>query len=131
MINRLLIAAAFLGLGAGAAHAQNLDLSVIDANGDGAITRAEAQAARTAMFERLDINHDGRVTRAEREAVAQQIAARGGGRVDRADANNDGAISEAEFMAQPYRGFDYLDRNNDEVLSADETAALRARLARQ
>jgi hypothetical protein len=131
MMNRVLIAVALLAVSTGAAHAQGMDISIIDANGDGAITRAEARAARAAMFERLDINQDGRVTRAERDAVAQQIAARGAGRMDRADANNDGAISEAEFMNQPYRGFDFLDRNHDGVLSAAETADLRARLARQ
>lgn len=112
----------------GAASAQELDLNRIDANHDGAITRAEAEAGRAAMFDRADLNHDGVISASEREAVAERIAQRGQRRVLRADANGDGAISRDEFMRQPFRGFDHLDRNDDGVLSADETAALRARL---
>ncbi|MBS0385461.1 MAG: EF-hand domain-containing protein [Proteobacteria bacterium] len=41
----------------------------LDTNGDGAISRAEWDAATAAMFERMDANHDGRITRDEAEAA--------------------------------------------------------------
>jgi Ca2+-binding EF-hand superfamily protein len=40
----------------------------LDTNGDGAVARAEWDAATAAMFERMDANRDGRVTREEAEA---------------------------------------------------------------
>ncbi len=98
-------------------------LQAMDSNGDGSITRAEAQAARATMFDRLDTDDDGALDATER------AAANGQGQMARslegADANNDGRIVRAEMMSQPYRGFDRLDRNNDDVLSADEIEALR------
>jgi len=100
-------------------------LQAADTNGDGAITRAEAQIARGAMFNRLDVDHDGDLSEAERtNANRQGGQARRG--LEGADANNDGRISRAEMMNQPYRGFDRLDRNNDDVVSAEELEAARS-----
>jgi len=94
-------------------------IAAMDLNGDGAITRAEAERARAAMFDRGDTNGDGFISRAERDALAASNTS--SGRVfDGADTNNDGAISRAELMSRPYRAFDRLDRNNDNVLSAQE-----------
>jgi hypothetical protein len=42
----------------------------------------------------------------------------------RADANNDGRVSRAEFMGQPYRLFDHFDANKDGVLDAGEIDAI-------
>jgi hypothetical protein len=98
-------------------------LQAMDANGDGSLTRAEAQAARSTLFDRLDADDDGAIDATERAALnGQGQMARS---LDGADANNDGYISRAELMGQPYRGFDRLDRNNDDVVSADEIEALR------
>jgi len=99
-------------------------LRAADTNGDGAITLAEAQAARAAMFERLDANHDGYVTNAERMEARRQAQARRGRQ--NPDSNDDGRISRAEMMNQPYSGFDRLDRNNDDVVSAEELEAARS-----
>jgi hypothetical protein len=99
-------------------------LQAADANGDGAITRAEAQAARGALFDRLDADHNGYLSEAERaNANRQGSQARRG--LEGADTNNDGRISRAELMAQPYRGFDRLDRNDDGIVSAEEIEAVR------
>lgn len=100
-------------------------LQAADTNGDGDITRAEAQAARDALFNRLDADDDGYLSEGERA-----IANRQGGQTRRglqgADSNNDGRISRAELMNQPYRGFDRLDRNDDGVVSAEELEAARS-----
>jgi Ca2+-binding EF-hand superfamily protein len=95
----------------------------VDANHDGFITKAEADAAMAqrrakieqraekrsehfdpaAIFARLDANHDGQVTKAEAEAAHQarmaKRDARGDRMFDRADANHDGVITKAEFDA--------------------------------
>ncbi|WP_135210739.1 EF-hand domain-containing protein [Vitreimonas flagellata] len=113
------------------------------------LTASPAYAQAGGMAERLsalDLNRDGSITRAEaREA---RLAA-----FTRADANNDGYLSEAErnaggnngmrqglgaadtnndgrvgrdeALAAPYRGFDRLDANNDGVISSQEMQAVR------
>ena len=70
-------------------------------------TRAEVQAKVAENFARIDANRDGFVTKAEADAVrAQRREARGERidqrreqRFDRLDTNNDGQISRSEFDA--------------------------------
>jgi Ca2+-binding EF-hand superfamily protein len=118
------LAACALLAGPAAAQAGEDRLMQMDANGDGAISRAEAQGARTAMFGALDENGDGVLSASERAGAAQDRAQR---LLGRADANNDGNITRAEFMGQPYRLFDMLDGDRNGVLDAGELAAARAR----
>ncbi|MGQ0532534.1 MAG: EF-hand domain-containing protein [Caulobacteraceae bacterium] len=98
-------------------------LQAMDANSDGSITRAEAEAARVVMFDRLDADDDEYLSEIERAAANGQGAVRRG--LGAADANSDGRISRAEMMNLPYRGFDRLDRNDDDVISAEEGEAVR------
>jgi len=102
-------------------------LAAMDANGDGAVTRAEAQAAREALFTRLDADGDGYLSQAERDAMGQRQGTPRRLPRGNADANGDGRVSHREFMGQPFRGFDMADANNDGVITSEETAALRAR----
>ncbi|TCM16993.1 EF hand domain-containing protein [Novosphingobium sp. PhB165] len=67
-----------------------------DANGDGTVTRAEAQAAAEAAFARLDVNKDGKIDQADRDARRAQMREE---QFKRLDTNGDGSISKAEFMA--------------------------------
>jgi Ca2+-binding EF-hand superfamily protein len=101
-------------------------LEAADANHDGAVTRAELQTARGVMFDRLDADHDGYISETERAAFNGRTGgqSRRGG-LEGADANNDGRISRAEMLTQPSRGFDRLDRNHDDVVSAEEIQAAR------
>lgn len=144
-----LAASAALALAAGAASAQGQGqgqgpggmLTRMDTNGDGSISRAEADAARVAMFNRTDTDHDGFLSQAERDAARQQRGAGGpggpgggggpggpGGRsgMNNADANNDGRVSRQEFMAQPNRLFERLDTDRNNVISPAEIAAGRS-----
>jgi Ca2+-binding EF-hand superfamily protein len=122
-----LLAAALLLASSGAAWAQTggglQRLRAMDANGDGVITRAEAESARQTQFARLDTDHDGYLSQAERSAAP------GGGRMLNMvpDPDADGRISRAELMAAPYRVFDRLDANDDGAISAAEIEAARAR----
>ena len=97
----LLIAAAALCVGgivsaqtappAGPARAER---SNPDANGDGAITRAEAQAAGTARFARMDANSDGRLDQADWDQVRQQRRA---AMFQRLDTDGNGSITRPEW----------------------------------
>jgi hypothetical protein len=49
-----------------------------DANGDGAISQAEFQAAAVQRFDRADADNNGTVTREERKATRQQRSAEAG-----------------------------------------------------
>lgn len=71
-------------------------MRMADANGDGAISRAEADTAATQLFSRLDGNNDGRLTREDRDIVADRHSAE---MFTSMDADNNGAISRAEWTA--------------------------------
>lgn len=116
------------------AHAQRLSsgevLAAMDANGDGALTRAEAEGARGRMFEQLDNNRDGALSQAERDGARSRVARNAAQAIAGGDADRDGFVSRAEAMARPYPMFDRLDRNRDNVLNGDELNAVRAFLPR-
>jgi Ca2+-binding EF-hand superfamily protein len=102
-----------------------------DANGDGAISRAEAQDMRAGVFDRLDANSDGHISADERPAQGQQgQGMRGGDMLARADSNSDGRISRSEYLSQPQRAFDRFDANENDLLEPSEIERLRAALAR-
>ncbi|QVM84969.1 EF-hand domain-containing protein [Novosphingobium decolorationis] len=94
------LTAASLALG-GAAYAQD-DAprgprhAMMDADKDGIVTRAEAQAAAEAMFTRMDVNKDGKIDAADREA---RQTARRTAMFEKLDTNGDGSISKDEFMS--------------------------------
>jgi hypothetical protein len=99
--------------------------SAMDLNHDGQISRAEAQAARSAAFERLDADHDGYLSASERAGAGRMMQFILGN----ADSDGDGRVSRAELMAQPYLGFDRLDANHDGMLSGAELQSARQRQA--
>ena len=70
------------------------DRNMGDANKDGVLTRAEAEAHAKAMFVKLDVNKDGKLDQADRAARHAEKRAQS---FDRLDANKDGSISKAEW----------------------------------
>jgi Ca2+-binding EF-hand superfamily protein len=73
--------------------------NVIDTNADGQVTREELRAAhqqrRAERWKQLDADGEGRVSRAEAEAQAPRLARR----FDRLDANRDGFLVPEEIQA--------------------------------
>ena len=94
----LALSAGTLAIG-GIAYAQmpeDHDRPKMDANGDGIITRAESQTAAEAMFTWMDVNKDGKLDKADREAHMAEMKTK---MFAKLDANGDGSITRAEFMA--------------------------------
>ena len=107
----------------GGARAERLKAA--DTNGDGMISRAEAQALpRLAeRFDTVDVNRDGQVTRDElRFAHGQAMRTR---LVRHLDKDGDGKVSKAEALAAAEARFDRADANHDGFLSGEELQAPR------
>ena len=95
-----------------------------DADGDGAVSKAEFAAFRTRMFDRLDRDGDGFASAGDLPARAAGGTAGGAGdMLARADADGDGKVSRAEFAAAPSPGFDRLDADGDGTVTQAEFAA--------
>jgi hypothetical protein len=101
----------------------------VDANGDGIVTREEAQVyPRLAThFDAADANRDGRLEGAEleagRESARREARAAVRERWNAADKNGDGAISQAEAnesMPGLAKRFGDFDANGDGKISRDE-----------
>ena len=92
--------------------------SQYDANGDGRISRYEFPADPL-LFDRADLNGDGVLTRGEAETFVRSTNV--DSELRRLDRNGDGAISRSEWRGD-WDAFARLDRNGDGVLSqADRT----------
>lgn len=107
----------------------------LDANGDGAIDRSEAEAARKDRFARADANGDGVISKDEMTAAAIRRAGERAGRIfARLDGNGDGVVDEAEMAAMKkgrhgHRGdrlFDRYDADGDGRVTREEIEAQRA-----
>jgi Ca2+-binding EF-hand superfamily protein len=108
-----------------------------DANGDGVVTRAEAEADIAKRFARMDMNKDGKLDAADREAMRKAREAkraerggRGGKMMERLDANGDGAVSLDEMKRGALARFDRADANKDGKLTGDEREAARPKRMR-
>lgn len=100
--------------------------SSADANGDGAVTRAEFLAARSNNFAKYDRNGDGFIDAQDfprRLRARQNVSQRLDELIDHFDADHDGRVSRAEFVDGPTSAFDLADANRDGQLSRDEIEA--------
>lgn len=91
--------AAAVAVAAPEAHGPMARLKAADTNGDGLISKAEAQAALPYLykhFDEIDTNHDGQISPDELQAARQKMR---NAMFDKMDANHDGVISRDEFNA--------------------------------
>jgi hypothetical protein len=114
--------------------APRADMLRADTDGDGRVSRDEAEAAgakrSASWFEKLDTDKDGYVTQ---EEISQAKATRHAGmkarfekRFQEADANNDGQLSLDEVQANMPKladRFSTLDKDKNGTLSKEELAA--------
>jgi Ca2+-binding EF-hand superfamily protein len=102
-----------------------------DTDGDGRVSRAEAEAAgskrSSEWFDKLDLNKDGYVSQDEVDKVKEsrrgEMKARFDERFKEADANNDGQLSLDEVQAKMPKlaeRFNTLDKDQNGMLSRDE-----------
>lgn len=97
-------------------------LKAADTDQDGQITKAEMQAQRAAMFDKIDTDGDGVLTEADHDGRKGPMGKRG----VRWDVDEDGKVTKAEFVAGADRVFERLDANGDNVIAEDELSARRA-----
>jgi len=109
-----------------------------DTNKDGVVDRAEWKAAQEARFKQLDANGDGKLTQdelfARTPAIGNSVlptdrqAQRQSTYFQLLDADKDGVVTLAEFMAQADRNFARCDINKDGRI---DTAECRQALQRR
>ncbi len=144
-------AAALMGTAAFAAGGM---MGKVDVNKDGKITQQEADAAHAARFAAIDINKDGFIDASEAQKAEagrwekmkeRRADAKAGGKgghdgkhmhwghgpggmgmFEDADANRDGKVSKAEFLAASDGRFDDMDFNKDGYLDQSDFEAHRA-----
>jgi len=118
-------------------------LKAADANNDGQITRAEIEAYRGAKFDEIDKDGNGVLSAEEHAAMRGSWGGKGkpgnwdkqgegkrGKGMMRGDADGDGKITKAEFVAASDRMLERLDTNGDDIISADELANVRTRFGK-
>lgn len=87
----------------------------LDANNDGELTLEEMTAKQAAMIEEADADGNGAVSKAEMHAFRQAKRAE-----RNPDKNDDGVIDRTEFLNAAQDRFDRLDKDGDGLLSEDE-----------
>ena len=103
-----------------------------DANGDGKVTKEEAEALKAARIAGLDADGDGFVTAEEMAAqmmarMQDQMTKMARHRIVDLDTDGDGKVSMAEFAVEDRmaRIFDRLDGDGDGAVSREELQAMR------
>lgn len=105
-----------------------------DLNGDGLITREEADAARDTRFSEIDTNADGLVSRDELTAQSVKRAEERVARMmERLDADGDGLLSKEDMAkgSRIDRMFDRLDADNDGVITQAEFDDARKKIGQR
>lgn len=109
--------------------AEDVMFKKIDANGDGAISKAEFNAFNVKRFKEMDANKDGKVVREEMDTRVNKATRNGLTHLDErfaaADTNHDGGLNREEAQAMPVMllYFDEIDTNKDDKVTREEYLA--------
>ena len=108
-------------------------LKAADTNGDGMISREEANAGLPQLarhFDRIDADKNGLITMQELDAAMKGLHQRHHDPMKHLDKDGDGLISREEAQAAPRlaKHFDEIDTSKDGFLSKDELAAARVKM---
>lgn len=99
-------------------------LAKVDTDGNGKISKAEAEAAREAHFKSADVDGNGSVSLEEFEAMAERrrkmMLKR---KFERSDKNNDGVLTSDELGSRRGGHFEKMDKDGDGEISEDERKA--------
>lgn len=113
-------------LACGVAVAANLDnrqlFAAADKNGDGLVSKQEFLDERAKQFDTLDTNRDGWLSQDELASGLPNARARMmlPFMFGQFDTDGDGRVTRAEFAKAPTPGFDRADANGDGVISQAE-----------
>ncbi|RVT43177.1 EF-hand domain-containing protein [Sphingobium algorifonticola] len=101
--------------------------ATMDADKNGQISKAEFQATRDARMEKAAAWREARAERGGADGQRMGRMARRGGMMGGRgmDADKDGTITRAEFMARPVAMFDRADADKDGTVTAEEMKAAR------
>lgn len=121
------LAGSGMGSGHGMGRGFHQMFEAMDADGDGAATRAEIEALNATRAGEVDADKDGAITASEllawREAEREKArTARAERQLARMDADGDGAVSTAEFEAARTWRMARFDRNGDGTIEPQEMA---------
>ena len=117
------------GTGAGPRAGRHAErLRAADTNGDGLISREEAQASLPGLagrFDAIDLNKDGQLSADELQAARGTFRTARGEGWKKWDANGDGKLSREEVASAPRlsQQFDAIDTNHDGFLTVEELRA--------
>ncbi len=92
------------------------DMKMIDPDGDGTVSLAEAQDAAAKKFAALDPDGDGTIDMKEAKGMMSKAAFKN------ADPDKDGTIDKSEYMALLDSAFKKADPDGDGTLDAKELA---------
>ncbi|TXT24355.1 MAG: signal transduction protein with EFhand domain [Gallionellaceae bacterium] len=115
--------------GQGRAQMEDTMFKRMDANSDGAVSKAEFQGFNTKRFKEMDADKDGKVTREEMDVRVNQVMKNGLKHLDdrfaSADTNRDGGLDYNEAQAMPVMQvyFEQVDTDKDGKVTREEYIA--------
>ena len=94
---------------------------MLDADRDGKVTRAEAEAFRDAQFAKFDADSSGELNPDEYVALMEDFRRQMmRARFEKRDTDGNGGISKDELSHRLERMFDHMDRDNDGAIEKGE-----------